>query len=443
MSEPIPVWLATIPNDPGFSSQSTKRAVAEQTSSFSSLHQIEMPGLLVGTLDSLMALSDDIERVDTAIEQVVKKIERQYTEVVGGKTTAEPLTIGYHDRGQGGQSPLSYLKHFEWDHAKYPFRRPLPELVSLIQSGVSNIEDELKHLSGTYGEKIQIQSSLKRKKGSKLSATPLDEILTPEMIRGIDFHDTEYLVTLIATVPKDQEAAWVKEYASLGADIVTYPITGTSSSAPGSPAVPNSATKLFEDGDACLYTVTVLKGQFHGGYVEGDKFQTGSFTDFVEGYKAACKERKFLLREFSYNPEAAAKGQEEAEQLTIEVQQLYMGLQRWCLTQFGEAFIAWMHVKMIRAFVESILRYGLPTYENSGAAASSSQNFITVLLLPQRNREKQLHDALHRMLSACKALEGAGFLMGGDEDEDEGDGAGGSAEKYSPSVLQKFSISAM
>lgn len=60
---------------------------------------------------------------------------------------------------------------------------------------------------------------------------------------------------------------------------------------------------------------------------------------------------------------------------------------------------------MIRAFVESILRYGLPTYENSGAAASSSQNFITVLLLPQRNREKQLHDALHRMLSACKALE--------------------------------------
>lgn len=33
--------------------------------------------------------------------------------------------------------------------------------------------------------------------------------------------------------------------------------------------------------------------------------------------------------------------------------------------------------------------------------------------------------------------------MGGDEDEDEGDGAGGSAEKYSPSVLQKFSISAM
>jgi hypothetical protein len=29
-----------------------------------------------------------------------------------------------------------------------------------------------------------------------------------------------------------------------------------------------------------------------------------------------------------------------------QVQQLYMGLQRWCLTQFGEAFIAWMHVKV-------------------------------------------------------------------------------------------------
>ena len=110
--------------------------------------------------------------------------------------------------------PLRYLQQFEWDHAKYPFRRPLPELVSLIQSvsarrsaaplspffsarerreaprarrevraltrpgaragssqGVSSIEDELKHLSISFAEKMQAQQSLKRKKGYAPRAT--------------------------------------------------------------------------------------------------------------------------------------------------------------------------------------------------------------------------------------------------------------------------------
>ena len=121
-----------------------------------------------------------------AIEVVVKKVERQYSEVIGAKAATVPLLIG-------DVPPLRYLRQFEWDHAKYPFRRPLPELVGLIQSGVSSIEDELKHLSVSFAEKAQAQQSLKRKKGGKLSAVPLDEVLTPEMIRHEQFHDTEYL----------------------------------------------------------------------------------------------------------------------------------------------------------------------------------------------------------------------------------------------------------
>lgn len=33
---------------------------------------------------------------------------------------------------------------------------------------------------------------------------------------------------------------------------------------------------------------------------------------------------------------------------------------RWTLTNFGEAFLAWIHLKCIQCFVESILRFGLP-----------------------------------------------------------------------------------
>ena len=131
------------------------------------------------------------------------------------------------------------------------------------------------------------------------------------MIRHEQFHDTEYLVTLVATVlsgmtlrppsplrylvtlvatvPAELEGGWLKTYSSeLGADVVDY-----GGGATGSPAVPGSSRLLHREGDSALYTVTVLRGQFQAGYVDDDdKFQSGSFVDFVEAYKAACKERK-------------------------------------------------------------------------------------------------------------------------------------------------------
>ena len=33
---------------------------------------------------------------------------------------------------------------------------------------------------------------------------------------------------------------------------------------------------------------------------------------------------------------------------------------RWCISYFSEAYRAWIHLKTIRVFVESVLRYGLP-----------------------------------------------------------------------------------
>lgn len=47
-------------------------------------------------------------------------------------------------------------------------------------------------------------------------------------------------------------------------------------------------------------------------------------------------------------------------QLKLEVQQLHAGMIRWCRAHFGEAFSAWMHVKLIKSYVESVMRYGLP-----------------------------------------------------------------------------------
>merc|ERR1740138_201408 len=57
-------------------------------------------------------------------------------------------------------------------------------------------------------------------------------------------------------------------------------------------------------------------------------------------------------------------------------------LVRWCTTMFGEAYIAWVHTKALRLFVESVLRYGLPV------------NFVPILLKPKAKTYAKLRSTL-------------------------------------------------
>ncbi|CAM9542679.1 unnamed protein product, partial [Discosporangium mesarthrocarpum] len=99
----------------------------------------------VGTLNSLMSLSDELVRIDLLVENMVRKIEKQYAEVDG---TGEELKIGTLGTKQ-------YVQHFEWDFAKYAVRQRLPQLVQHIQGGIAKIEEEYRNLSTAYSEKTQ------------------------------------------------------------------------------------------------------------------------------------------------------------------------------------------------------------------------------------------------------------------------------------------------
>ena len=97
------------------------------------------------------------------------------------------------------------------------------------------------------------------------------------------------------------------------------------------------------------------------------------------------------------------------EQLNVEVESMKNGLARWCKTHYGETFVAWMHIKVIRVFVESVLRYGLPV------------DFTAVLYKCPYGKEKDLVDALDASLGSSPTT----------TDDDEGD-------EYHDFVLLRF-----
>lgn len=385
---------------------------------YAEMFKFEVPSLMVGTLDSLMTLSDELIKTDKLVESIVRKVENTANELAGRK--GSDLTVG-------GVPAPRYIQQFAWDYAKYPNRRPLKELVALISGGVTAIDEELKQLGGSFAEKTAALQDVKRKKGGNLMVTDLNDVLNENIMNKIQVHDSEYLKTVFIAIPKNLEETFNKTYENLGSDIVGYggpdwslnpghlgrPVSfGPNADrykTKGSPVVPGSKQLVHKDQESILYAVTILKSQYEAGYYEDDEFQAGVKTDFQSAFNKACREKRFILREFQYDPSQGSRNAMAFEQLTHEVDGMLNGLTRWCKAHYGEAFVAWMHIKVIRVFVESVLRYGLPV------------DFTAVLYKVQNKREAELTRALDMALGGVE-----------EDEKEEGD------EEYHEFVLMKF-----
>lgn len=405
---------------PETSYRQLQNAAACPSAPFGEMFKLEVPSLMVGTLDSLMNLSDDLGKTDTLIESIVRKVEKSSIELAGKKGTE--LTVG-------GVPSTRYIQQFAWDYAKFPNRRPLKELVSLIAGNVAAIDEELKQLSNSYGDKQIALQDTKRKKGGNLLSVDLNDVLDSKIVDGLNIVDTEYLKTVFVAVGKAQKENFENDIYTLGEELVGYGgpdwannPTGLGKGQnfgsqvdrhgkKGSPVVPGSLTKVMEDSDSILYTITVLKGMYEAGYYEGEEFVHGTKTDLLGAFAKTLREKRYMVREdFTFDPTQQGKAAMALEQLQVEVDNMRSGLTRWCKTHYGEAFVAWMHIKVIRVFVESVLRYGLPV------------DFTAVLYKVVVGKEVQLVNALDKAFGEDKGK--------GEDIDDE--------EEYHDFVLIKF-----
>jgi V-type H+-transporting ATPase subunit C len=335
-------------------------------------------------------------KTDSIIETIVRKVEKVGHEFLGKKGG---------EMSVGGVPAPRYIQQFAWDYAKYPNRRPLKELVSLIAGGASAIDEELKQLSNSYGDKVAHLQDAQRKKGGNLMVAELNDVLTEDVMHSVDVKDTAYLKTLFIAIPISMKENFEKSIYSIGDQLagfggpdwsrdptklgepVKFGALVDRHKTRGSPVIPGSLKKIHSDGDSILYTVTILKGQYESGYYEGDKFVDGTKIDFEKEFAKACYSKRFVVRDFKYDPSQASKSAMALEQLQVEVDGMKSGLMRWCKTHYGEAFVAWMHIKVIRVFVESVLRYGLPV------------DFTAVLYKVANGKEAPLTQALDKALS--------------------------------------------
>ncbi|GCB60241.1 hypothetical protein scyTo_0006847 [Scyliorhinus torazame] len=293
---------------------------------------------MVGTLDVLVGLSDELAKLDSFVEGVVKKVAQYMADVLEDSRdkVQENLLAS-------GVDLVTYITRFQWDMAKYPIKQSLKNISEIITKQVSQIDNDLKARASAYNNLKGNLQNLERKNVGSLMTRSLADIVKKE-----DFvMDSEYLTTLLVVVPKTGYLEWEKMYETL-AEMV----------------VPRSSKLICDDMDSGMYTVTL-------------------FRKAVDDFRLKARENKFIVRDFQYNEEELKADKEEMTRLSTDKKKQFGPLVRWLKVNFSEAFIAWIHVKALRVFVESVLRYGLPV------------NFQAMLLQPNKKMMKKLREILN------------------------------------------------
>jgi len=348
-------WLISAPGEKTCQQTFDKLNQATSKQQLSSNWKFHIPDLKVGTLDQLVGLSDDLGKLDNFVEQITRKVANYLGDVLEDQRDklGENLLAN-------GVDLATYVTQFRWDMAKYPIKQSLKNLSDIISKQVSQIEVDLKTKAAAYNSlKSNLQSIEKKQVGSLVTRNVADLVKKEHFVL-----DSEYLVTLLVVVPLSNINDWNNKYEKL-TDMI----------------VPRSSQLIYQDNDHALLSVSC-------------------FHKVVDEFKQKARENKFLVRDFTYDEEQLKSGKNELTKLHTDKKKQFGPLVRWLKVNFGESFTAWIHVKALRVFVESVLRFGLPV------------NFQGMVLLPQRKQIKKLRETLNDLYFH---LDSAGGIGGGEE----------------------------
>jgi V-type H+-transporting ATPase subunit C len=275
-----------------------------------------------GSFDNLVTLTDDLAKADNQLDSIVHRIERQYTEV----DPAGQFVV----KGQGRELAFDdYIKDWQWDETKYPKDRLLIDNMKFLTSTVTKLDEEVRTKMAQFNDyRTQKGNIAKKDATTSLPTRDLVDLVIPSAENNERFVYTEHLTTVCVILSRAAEPDFLKSYESFGEHVI-----------------PMSALKFTgmddKDGNS-LWRVVMMKSQ-------------------VDGFKKACREHRFVPRDFEYSAEGYKKLLLQRSELEEQTSQALARSKDICRAAWGDAMSAWIHIKAMRIFVESVLRFGQGT----------------------------------------------------------------------------------
>ncbi|KAK9899748.1 hypothetical protein P389DRAFT_3529 [Cystobasidium minutum MCA 4210] len=307
--------------------------------------RVEWGDFKTGTLSSLLTLADTIAKHDAVFNAVTDKI----VDTIRNLTTQQDGNAATYTRhlltedGHPYLSPLSNATLLDlsssnndaaaamsegptgwtWNRAKYRVEgRALSDVVDALAKDMQSLDTIHKQKLSSYNIAKGQLATIQRKRQGNLATRDLSTVVRKDQLP--DLADSEFLETVFVAVPKNNVKDFENKYERLTSMVV-----------------PRSATKVAQDNDFALYTVTI-------------------FRRVRDEFAQKCRDEKFVVREFVYDEAAVEKQNQELVELEASEKELWTDLLRVSRINFSEAYSLIIHLKVVASYVECVLRYGLP-----------------------------------------------------------------------------------
>lgn len=285
------------------------------------LSEFKLPDFQIKTLDSLVQLSEELAKLDSTLAASVSKV----ADVID---SVEPNKLPSETRLVNKRPAAAFVEKFAWNTSKYRLDKSIKDLVDLISSEALSLDNDVRQAYQLYQTAKSNFLAADRKRNGDLSIKSLHDIVRPDHF----VLDSEHLTTVLIAVPKSLVSDFEKSYETLTEFVI-----------------PRSAQVISKDSEYLLYTVTLFK-----------KYQQ----EFI----AAAREHKWHPRtDFVYSEENLNELRKEFDLTKATETKSKNDLIRLVNTAYSEIFSGWFHIKAIRIYVESVLRYGLPPQFDSYA----------------------------------------------------------------------------
>ncbi|KAJ1735815.1 Vacuolar ATP synthase subunit C [Coemansia sp. Benny D160-2] len=332
-------WLLSVPaqGDGHIAWRDVKNRVGD-----SEVYDFTLPMFKIGTLDTLVRLSDELAKYDASYENTTGKFIDTLKNLTGASNASLASTLVVEDK-----SVDQYIRTFSWNNSRFRSDKALPEIISQIAEAMGSIEASLKTKMTQYNAIKNSLATVKRKQTGNLSVRSLNGIVRREDCLS----DSEYMRTAFVAVPKNLTREWANSYEHL-ADMV----------------VPRSSKKIADDAEYVLYSVVLFKRVF-------DEFSN------------KARDARFIVRDYVYDEDEIQKDRVLAIEVVEQEEELLDNITEWLKGSFGDVVSAWIHIKALRVFVESILRYGIPP------------DFLPILVKPNLKQASKIKQQLNEFFS--------------------------------------------
>lgn len=319
--------------------------------------QFVIPPLKVGTLDSLMEASDELAKLDPQCEGTVMKLVALMEEA--SQKARREVTVLRISQSQE-MTADGYLKHFQWNTAQFDTKESIRSLIEKMSLVASGAEERVRLMLTDYTEtRSKLQAASRKTQGS-LAIRPIGDLVA-KLASKNQLVDTELLATVFVAVPTTGQKEWLANYWQINEFVC-----------------PQSNVTVAEDKEFTLNTVVVFKRA-------------------LEDFKMGCRKRKYVVRESSSADDLSS---EEMKSLVQKAEHERVSLLALLAQQYSLCYVAWIHIKALRIFVECMLKYGLPP------------RFVAVALAVDDRKEAEIRQKISAVFPELKGY--------GDDHQDTG-----------------------